>query len=217
MKLILHNYWRSSASHRVRIGLGLKGLTYEYAAVNIIAPGGGEQLAPGYAARNPMRQVPTLELIDDAGASLHLVQSLPILEYLDERWPTPALLPRDPVRRATARALAEIVNAGIQPFQNLTTLRKLKALGADEVAWTRDYIAAGLAAFDALAAPVAGRCAVGDEPTLADCCLIPQLLGARRFAVELGALPRLLAIEAHCLSLPAFAAAAPDQQPDAVR
>jgi maleylpyruvate isomerase len=216
VRLVLHSYWRSSASHRVRIGLALKGLAYEYATTNIVA-GGGAQRSDAYAALNPMKQVPTLELFEEDGAHEVLTQSLPILEYLDERWPTPALLPRTPFLRARARALAEIVNAGIQPLQNLTTLRKIKALGGDEAAWVSGFIADGLAAFAATAAPTAGRFAIGDSPTIADCCLIPQLLGARRFGVDLGGLPLLLAIEERCLALPAFAAAAPDAQPDAVR
>lgn len=214
MKLALHSYWRSSASHRVRIGLGLKQLPYDYVAVNIVA---GEQLADAYRARNPIAQVPTLEVTEDDGARVALTQSLAILEYLDERWPDPPILPRDPYLRARARALAEIVNAGIQPLQNLTTLKRIKALGADEAAWTRPFIADGLAAFAQGAAEVAGTFCVGDLPTIADCCLVPQLLAARRFHVDLGPHERLLAIEAHCLALPAFADAMPHHQPDAVK
>jgi maleylpyruvate isomerase len=214
MKLVLHSYWRSSASHRVRIGLGLKQLPYDYAAVNIAH---GEQLADAYRAKNPLAQVPTLEVTEDDGSRVALTQSLAILEYLDERWPDPPILPRDPLLRARARALAEIINAGVQPLQNMSTLKKIKALGSDEAAWIRPYIADGLAAFAQLAAGVSGAFCVGNSPTIADCCLVPQLAGARRFQVDLEPYPRLLAIEAHCLPLPAFADAMPHHQPDAVK
>jgi len=214
MKLVLHSYWRSSASHRVRIGLGLKQLPYDYAAVNIVQ---GEQLAEDYRAKNPMAQVPTLEVTEDDGTRFALTQSLAILEYLEERWPDPPILPRDPLLRARARALAEIFNAGVQPLQNLGTLRKIKALGADEAAWIRPVIAEGLAAFARISAEVSGTFSVGNSPTIADCCLVPQLAGARRFQIDLEPFARLLAIEAHCLPLPAFADAMPHHQPDAVK
>jgi maleylpyruvate isomerase len=214
MKLVLHSYWRSSASHRVRIGLGLKQLPYDYAAVNILH---GEQHADDYRAKNPMAQVPTLQVIEDDGERITLTQSLAILEYLDERWPDPPILPRDPFLRARARALAEIINSGIQPLQNSNTLRRVKALGGDDAAWIRPYIADGLAAFSRAASEVSGAFSVGDSPTIADCCLVPQLNGARRFQVDLEPFAKLLAIEAHCLPLPAFADAMPHHQPDAVK
>jgi maleylpyruvate isomerase len=214
MKLVLHSYWRSSASHRVRIGLGLKQLPYEYVAINILK---GEQFGDSYRVKNPMSQVPTLEVTEDDGTRITLTQSLAILEYLDERWPDPPILPRDPFLRARARALAEIVNAGVQPLQNTSTLGKIKALGGDEAAWIRPFIAAGLAAFARGVAEVSGAFSVGDFPTIADCCLVPQLNGARRFQVDLDPFARLLAIEAHCLPLPAFADAMPHHQPDAVK
>ena len=215
MKLVLHSYWRSSASHRVRIGLGLKHLAFEYVGVDLLA---GAQRADAYRAKNPMAQVPTLELTEDDGARVTLTQSLPILEYLDERWPDPPILPRDPYLRAKARGLAEIVNAGIQPMQNTTTLRRVKKLGGDDVAWAQPFIADGLAAFAGAVEETAGEFCIGDSPTIADCCLVPQLVAARRYRVELGqGLERLLAIEARCLALPAFAYAMPERQPDAVR
>ncbi|MBP8807687.1 MAG: maleylacetoacetate isomerase [Kofleriaceae bacterium] len=219
MTLILHNYWRSSASYRVRIALGLKGLAYDYQVVNIVADG-GQQHRPEYKARNPMAQVPTLEVRDPDAAPLYLAQSLPIIEYLDERWPEPPLLPRGAgpaamALRARVRALAELVNAGIQPLQNLSTTNRVKAMGGDDRAWVQGFIASGLAAYqDAVAG--GDRFSVGDAPTLADCCLIPQLYSARRFGVSLDGLPRLRAIEDACADHPAFAAAHPDRQPDAV-
>jgi maleylpyruvate isomerase len=224
MKLVLHNYWRSSASHRVRIGLHLKGLAFEYRAVDIVK---GAHHSDAYRAMNPHAQVPTLEVIEDDGSSRLVTQSLAILEYLDERWPdAPSLLPANTghdaaFARARARALAEIVNSGIQPFQNLSTTRAIKQLGGDDAAWVKPWIAQGLASFAALVTDTRrlcpGRFSVGDEPTIADCCLIPQLASARRFGVDPSHLGLLVEIEQACLALPAFQAAAPDQQPDAVK
>jgi maleylpyruvate isomerase len=216
MKMILHSYWRSSASYRARIGLGLKNLRWDYQAVNIIA-GDGEQKTAAYRLKNPMAQVPTLEIVEDDGRRILLPQSLPILEYLEERWPDPAILPGDPYLRARARALAEIVNSGIQPLQNLAVTKKVIALGGDDKAWVQGFVADGLAAFASQAATTAGHFCVGDHPTVADICLIPQLYSARRFGVDPSKHTLLLHIEAACNELDAFAAAHPDRQPDAVR
>ena len=214
MKLVLHNYWRSSASHRVRIGLALKELAYEYVVVNILHK---EHQADAYRTRNPMAQVPTLEITEDDGSVRTLTQSLPILEYLEERWPARPILPKDAYLRACTRMLAEIINAGIQPLQNMSTTKAVKAFGGDADAWPRPFIANGLAAYERGARDVAGRFSVGDTPTIADCCLVPQLASARRFGVDVASYPLLLAIEERCMALPAFAGAAPDRQPDAVR
>jgi len=214
MKLVLHNYWRSSSSHRVRIGLGLKQLAYEYVAVNLLQ---GVQASESYRAKNPSGQVPILEITEDDGTRVTLAQSLPILEYLEERWLDPPILPRDRYLRAKARALAEIVNAGIQPLQNIVTMRRVKKLGGDETAWIQPFIAEGLTAFARVADETAGAFCVGDTPTIADCFLLPQLGAARRYGVEFAAgFERLLDIEARCLALPAFADAMPARQPDAV-
>ena len=214
MKIVLHNYWRSSASHRVRIGLGFKKLAYEYVIVNIVKR---DQHADAYRRKNPMAQVPTLEITEDDGRTFALNQSLPILEYLDERWPEPGILPRDPYLRARTRMLAEIVNSGIQPLQNLSTTNQVKAFGGDAAVWPKTFIADGLAAFERAARETAGTFCVGDRPTIADCCLVPQLASARRFGVDLAHHDLLLGIEQRCMALPAFADAMPDRQPDAVK
>jgi maleylpyruvate isomerase len=220
VKLALHNYWRSSASHRVRIALGLKQLAYDYVAVNIMKDA---HRADDYRAKNPSAQVPTLEITEDDGTVHALVQSLPIMEYLEERFPQPPILPRDPVLRARARALAEIVNSGIQPLQNLSTTNAVKQFGGDAGAWPKEFIARGLAAYARLVLDTAQRLgsapvySVGETPTIADCCLVPQLASARRFGVDYRSHQVLVDIEERCMSLPAFQRAAPDEQPDAVR
>jgi len=233
VKLRLYNYWRSSASHRVRIALGLKNLEYEYIATSIIKK---EQFAESFRERNPMSQVPTLEIVNDDASTYAIAQSLPIIEYLEEVFPTVPLLPVDPLLRAKCRGLAEIINSGIQPLQNLSTTKRLKELGADESVWVKAFIAEGMTAFAAAAAPFSGLYCIGDSPTIADCCLVPQLASARRFGLldadgvwadhaplpglhDIGraGLDSLIAIEKRCLALPAFADAMPDRQPDAVK
>lgn len=213
MKLALYNYWRSSASYRVRIALALKQLPYEYVAVNLLTR---DQQRDGYVAKNPFGQVPMLEVTDDSGTVRMLTQSLAILEFLEEVHPNPPLLPSDPYQRATARALAETINAGIQPLYNLSTTDEVKAIGGDDVAWVRRFITRGLAALERAVAGSAGTFCVGDAPSFADCCLIPQLASSRRFGVDLTPYRGLLEVETRCLALPAFAAAAPERQPDAV-
>jgi maleylpyruvate isomerase len=214
MKLSLHNYWRSSASHRVRIGLGLKQLPYEYVVVNILHR---EQQADTYRQRNPMGQVPTLEITEDDGTVRAIAQSLPILEYIEERFPERPIMPKDVYLRARTRELAEIVNSGIQPLQNLSTTKAVKAFGGDEVVWPKSFIADGLVAFERVAIDTAGAFCMGDFPTIADCCLVPQLASARRFGVDITKHTLLLRIEENCLALSAFQDAAPDRQPDAVK
>ncbi|MFT3697108.1 MAG: maleylacetoacetate isomerase [Kofleriaceae bacterium] len=214
MKLALHNYWRSSASYRVRIALNLKNLPFEYVIVNILKQ---EQFTDPYVAKNPMSQVPTLVMTEDDGTTRILVQSLPILELLDEKFPDPPFLPKTPFERHHTRVLAEIINSGIQPLQNLKPTGELKTHGIDVSAWAQRYITAGLTAFAAEADKSAGKFCVGDHITLADICLVPQMFSSRRFGVDVAKFPRLLEIEQRCLELPAFSNAAPDLQPDAVK
>ena len=206
----LHGYFRSTASYRVRIALNLKGLAYEQAFVQLRE---GEQRAPAFLARNPQGLVPALELDDGAV----LTQSLAICEYLDDVHPEPPLLPRDAAQRARVRAVAQVIACDTHPVQNLKVLDRLRALGLAEeqvTAWARTTIEEGLDACDRLIAGAGGRYCFGDEVTLADICLVPQLFNARRFGVDLR-WPRLVQVEAACLALPAFAQAVPERQPDA--
>lgn len=208
--MILHGYFRSTASWRVRIALGLKGLVAEQVSHHLRR---GEQRAPDYLALNPQGLTPAF--VTDDGAVL--TQSLAICEYLDEVCPEHALLPADPVERAKVRAVALAIACDIHPVQNLKVLQRLRDLGlAEEVvtAWAASVIEEGLDAVDKLPAGTGGPFAFGDKPGLADLCIVPQLGNARRFNVDLR-WPRLLAIEAACLELDAFKAAAPGAQPDA--
>jgi maleylpyruvate isomerase len=216
MKLVLYSYWRSSSSWRVRIGLHLKGVPFVYRAIHLLKDG-GEQWLPEHLKRNPTGQVPVLEATGEDGKTHALGQSLAILEFLDEAFPAPPLLPLDPFRRARARQIAEIVNSGIQPYQNLSVLRRVSELGADGPTWAKDWISRGLAALESLVPETAGEFCVGDHPTIADCCLIPQLAAGRRFALDLSKYPTLLRIEAASALHPAFQAAHADAQPDAER
>lgn len=207
----LYTYWRSSTAYRVRIGLNLKGLAFEPVAVNLATV---ENRESAFLAVNPQGLVPALEVDGRL-----LVQSLPILEYLDERWPAPPLLPRDLEARARVRALADTVACDIHPLNNARVLRYLERdlalTRAQRDGWYRHWIAEGLRAFDAWLGPDDGApFCCGAAPTLADICLVPQLYNARRFGCALDAYPRLVRIEDACLALPAFAQAAPDAQPD---
>jgi maleylpyruvate isomerase len=213
MKIALYSYWRSSSSWRVRIGLALKGLDYDVRPVDL---GRGEQFQEAHRARSPLSQVPVLE-IEDGGRTLHLVQSMAILHWIEERFPAPPLLPSDPLGRARVRALAEHVNSGIQPLQNAIVLRMLreKFPGWDRE-WAHFHIAAGLEGLErAVADGGAGRFCHGDAPGLADCYLVPQLYNARRYGVDVAPFRTLLRIEEACAALAPFAAAHPERQPDA--
>jgi maleylpyruvate isomerase len=213
MILRLHGYWRSSSTWRVRIGLALKGLAYEHAIVNLIAH---EHERADHRRRSPLGQIPVLE-VEEGGRTRHLVQSMAILEWLEETHPEPPLLPADADGRARVRSLAEHVNSGIQPLQNAIVLRTLKEKvpGWDRE-WAQLFIGRGLDGLErAVQDGGAGRFAHGDTPGLADCYLVPQLYNARRYGLDPAPWPTLLRIEAACAALPAFQAAHPDRQPDA--
>jgi maleylpyruvate isomerase len=209
----LYGYFRSSAAYRVRIALNLKGLEYEYVPIHLRK---GEQRSGSYRAVNPQELVPTLS--DDRGT---FTQSLAIIEYLEECYPEPPLLPAAPEARARVRALALAIACEIHPLDNLRVLQYLtRTLGIGEDAkngWYRHWIDLGLAALETQLArdPAAGPFCYGAAPTLADVCLVPQLANARRLPMPLDVYPTLLRIEAACNALPEFAAAAPALQPDA--
>jgi maleylpyruvate isomerase len=213
----IYGYWRSSCTYRVRIALGLKKRVFEVVAVNLVEDG-GEQHKDGYRALNPMSQVPLLEVEHD-GKVARLSQSMAILEYLEETYPEPHILPSDPIERARARQLAEIVNSGIQPLQNLAVTQRLKELEVDSDAWCAAHIRRGLSAYQAVCAVhTLGRFSVGDRPSIADCLLVPQLYNARRFKIDIQAeFPILARIDTECAKLEAFENAHPDRQPDRPR
>ena len=206
----LYGYWRSSSSHRVRIALHLKGVPFEYAAVNLLED---RQFEAEHRARSPMNKVPVLELDDGR----HIVESLAIIEYIDETHPAPALLPGEPFERARVRMLSEMVNSGIQPFQNRSVGKYVKGIGGDEQAWTRHWIEKGLLALEAAAARSAGQFMVGNTVSLADVYLVPQIVAARRYGIDTEPLATLQRVEAACMELPGFQLARPEVQPDAPR
>ncbi len=209
--LVLHGYWRSSASYRVRLALALKGIDYAQVTHDLRL---GEQSAPDYLALAPHGLVPALE--HDGGV---LIESPAILEWIEARWPSPALLPGDPDAAAMVRAMVALVACDIHPLANLRVLKTLRQdFGASEdqvQAWMADWIGRGFTALESLVARHGGRFAFGDHPTLADCVIVPQVYNARRFAVPLEAYPRLVAAAEALLALPAAGAAHPDRQPDA--
>jgi maleylacetoacetate isomerase/maleylpyruvate isomerase len=214
MALRLHSYWRATAPYRVRIGLALKGLAYDYAGVDLL---GGQQRAEPYGAVNPQHLVPALE-----ADGLVLTQSLAILEWLDETYPAPPLLPAAPRDRARVRAMAEIVACDIHPLNNLRVLQALGGLGhptggPDQMAWGAKWIEDGLAALEPMVAAHGRGFAFGDTPTIADCCLIPQLWSSSRFSVDLTPYPALRGVYDRAAEHPAFQAAHPEKQPDAVK
>ena len=211
MQLTLHRAWQSSAAYRVRIALNLKGLAYETVPVNLVS---SQHLEPPYANLNPQRLVPALEADGRV-----LTQSLAILEWLDETVPQPRLLPADPFDRALVRAMAQIVASDIHPVNNLRVLRALTGLGVDEPgreAWIGRWITDGFTALEAMIVQHGKGYAFGDTPGLADCCLVPQVYNAERFKTDLAPFPAIRAVAARCAEHPAFAAAHPDNQPDAI-
>jgi maleylpyruvate isomerase len=213
----LYSYWRSTSSWRVRIALHWKGIAHEIVPVHLLADGGQQRQAE-YRAKNPMAQVPLLEIDQSStapGTVQRIGQSMAILAYLEERFPEPALLPGDPYLRARVRQLAELVASGIQPLQNLSVTQHLDELGQDSKAWLRHWVGRGIVAFDQTAAETRGSFCVGDQVSWADVCLIPQLYSARRFGIDLSQVPAHLAIEERCQAMEAFRRAGPDQQVDA--
>lgn len=206
-KPLLYDYWRSSASYRVRIALHLKGVSFDRVSVDLAA---GAQREAAYRERTPQGFVPMLEI-----DGRHVPQSLAIIDYLDATRPEPPLFPDNPADAAHVRAMALTIACDIHPLNNLRVLKYLVGpLGQDEAArqgWIATWIGQGFEALEALAAPSAGRYLFGDSPTLADICLVPQMYNARRFEVPLEAYPTLVRVDAEACAQPAFAAAHPDR------
>ena len=207
----LHGYFRSAAAYRVRIALNLKGLPADHLPHHLRK---GEQCAPAFLAINPQGLVPALEADDGAV----LTQSLAIIEWLDETYPDPPLLPKDSLRRAKVRAFAQALACDTHPVQNLKVLNRLRQLGLAEekvTEWAAWINREGLTACEALVAHEAGPFCFSDKPSLADLCLVPQLGNARRFGVDVSIFPRLLKAEAAAKEMKVFTDAAPDRQADA--
>jgi len=203
-KAILYNFFRSSASRRVRIALAMKGIDYEYKATHLVK---GEQLSDEYKKLNPQSLIPTL-LIDGQ----KLTQSLSILEYLEETRPDPPLLPKDPLKRSQARTVALIISADIQPIQNL---RVLKAVGDEKkMEWGKNVIQSGLEALEKVLAETSGKYCVGDSVTIADLCLVPQVYNANRFKVDMSRFPIISRINEELSQLEPFIKSHPSNQPD---
>jgi len=208
---VLHGYWRSGTSYRTRIGLELKGLAFEQAPVDLRT---GAQRSEAFLRLNPQGLTPALEI-----DGLVLTQSMAILEYLDEAYPEPPLLPAGAAARAPVRAMADVVACDIHPLNNLRLLKAIKELGvqdqAGQNAWAGRWIKAGFEALERLIEQHGSGWCWGDAPTIADCCLIPQVYSARRFEVDLEPYPLIRAIDLRAAAHPAFQAAHPDRQPDA--
>ncbi|KQU86380.1 maleylacetoacetate isomerase [Ensifer sp. Root31] len=212
--MIFHGYFRSSSAYRCRIAFNLKNIGYDFVSVHL-RKGGGQQKLPVYTALNPQALVPTLEVDEEV-----MTQSLAIIEWLDETYPEPPLLPTEPFVRAKARAFAQVIACDIHPLQNLRVLAYLReTFAADQAAldiWCQRWIGDGLAACEALLAGEPKQAfAFGDRPGLAEICLIPQMFSADRFGLSLEAYPRLRRLRETCEALPAFAEAHPMKQPDA--
>jgi len=210
-ELVLHGYWRSGTSYRTRIALNIKGLNYRQEPINLLQ---GEQKGEAFTALNRQGLVPAL-----VAGDMVLTQSSAIIEWLDERFPDPPLLPTDPDARAIVRAMAMTVACDIHPLGNLRVLKAIKALGADEAQrgmWTARWIADGFAALEAMIVRHGGTYAFGDSLTIADCHIVPQVYSAERFNVPLDAWPALTRVANNARNATAVAAAHPDEQPDKI-
>jgi maleylpyruvate isomerase len=210
--LRLFSYHVSSSAWRVRIALELKSIDYQIEAVDLQVRE-DERGPEGFSRASLLKQVPALA-VPVAGGERVLTQSLAIIAYLDETHPNPPLLPSDPLTRAFARECAEMINAGIQPLQNIRAQQKIRELGSDPTPFVHHFVRRGLVALESKLSSLRGPFALGEQVGLIDVCLIPQLFASRRFGVPLDGLSRLLEIEANCAGLPPFVRAHPDAQPD---
>ncbi|TRY58370.1 hypothetical protein DNTS_034212 [Danionella cerebrum] len=204
-KPVLYGYYRSSCSWRVRIALALKGIEFEQQAINLIKDG-GQQLTEQYKAINPMQQVPALSI-----DGITLSQSLAIIHYIEETRPEPRLLPADPKQRAQVRMICDIITSGIQPLQNLYVIQKI---GTEKVQWAQHFINRGFDALEPILKKTAGQYCVGDEISMADICLVPQVYNAERFKVDMSPFPTMRRINQSLCEIEAFKVSHPSCQPD---
>ncbi|XP_036398682.1 maleylacetoacetate isomerase isoform X1 [Megalops cyprinoides] len=204
-KPVLHGYFRSSCSWRVRIALALKGIEYDQVPVNLIKDG-GQQLTDQYKALNPMQQVPAITI-----DGITLSQSLAIIQYIEETRPGPRLLPTDPQKRAQVRMISDLIASGIQPLQNLYVLQKI---GAEKLPWAQHFITRGFEALEPLLKETAGKYCVGDEISMADICLVPQVYNAERFKVDISQFPTIKRLNETLMEIEAFKVSHPSCQPD---
>ncbi|XP_061649781.1 maleylacetoacetate isomerase isoform X1 [Phyllopteryx taeniolatus] len=204
-KPVLHGYFRSSCSWRVRIAFALKGMEYDQVPVNLIKDG-GQQLTEEYKTLNPMQQVPAVEI-----DGIALSQSLAVIQYIDETRPEPRLLPSDPKKRARVRMISDLIATGIQPLQNLHVIQKI---GAEKVQWAQYFINRGFEALEALLKQTAGKYCVGDEISMADICLVPQVYNAERFKVDMSLYPTIQRLNQTLAEIDAFRVSHPSCQPD---
>ena len=211
----LYGFFRSSCSWRIRIALRYKGLSFTNIPIHL-QRNGGEQFSMEHQQRNPMAQVPVLEFNDPQHGLIVLSQSLAILEFLEERFPKPSILPHNIVQRSRARQIAEAINSGIQPLQNSSTLKRIEQIGEDKKEWARSWIQKGLDSIERMAKQYPDTTFLAsDTPSIADFCLIPQMFNARRFGCDTHQWRRLLQVEESCLVLPAFELSHPNKQEDA--
>jgi maleylacetoacetate isomerase len=211
MSITLYSAWRATAPYRLRIGLALKGVAHDYVPIDLIK---GEQREAAYKAVNPQGLTPAL----DIGGGRVLTQSLAILEWLEEEYPDPPILPKVPLERQIVRTMALIVACDIHPLNNTRVGRALDKLGVskeDNLAWVRRWITDGFDTLEPMVSRHGRGFAFGEAPTIADCCLVPQVYSARRFEVDLAAWPAIVAVDARCAEHPAFQAAHPNRKPDA--
>uniref|UniRef100_UPI0037E8BFFC maleylacetoacetate isomerase isoform X2 n=1 Tax=Semicossyphus pulcher TaxID=241346 RepID=UPI0037E8BFFC len=204
-KPVLHGYFRSSCSWRVRIAFALKGIEYDQVPVNLIEDG-GQQRTKEFKTLNPMQQVPAVEI-----DGFLLSQSLAVVQYLDETRPGTRLLPEDPKKRAQVRMISDLIASGIQPLQNLSVIQKV---GAEKVPWSQHFIDRGFQALEPILKQTAGKYCVGDEISMADICLVPQVYNAERFKVDLEQFPTIKRLNQTLLEIDAFKVSHPHSQPD---
>ncbi|CAG9312754.1 unnamed protein product [Blepharisma stoltei] len=209
MDYTLFSYWRSSCSWRVRIVLSIKNIPYQYHAINILS---GEQKGEEYIEKNPLKQVPYLH-----GEDIGISQSLAIIQYLEDIHPTPSVLPTSPILRAKMWEICEIINSWIHPLQNSKLTNKIEGLGGDKNEWALEVVTSGFRAVENILEQVAGTYCVGNQLTVADACLVPQVCNARRRNVDLTPFPNISRVFETLLALPEIQRAAPENQSDAVK